>query len=66
MLQDHREKLHFLSRTAFSKPVLLIHRLISPEELKRSQSFLFSNIEHYSGMIIPNQLFACVIMNCRF
>ena len=32
----------------------------------RSQSFLFPNIEHCPGMIAPNQLFVCAIMNCRF
>ena len=40
--------------------------LIPLGELRRSQSFLFSNIEHYPGMIAPNRWFVCVIMNCRF
>ena len=35
------------------------------EELGRSQSFLFSNIDHCPGIIAPNQYFVCVIMNCR-
>ena len=33
MLQDHRDVLHFLSRTALCKPALLVHCLIHLEEL---------------------------------
>ena len=55
MLRDHRDILYFLSRTAVCKPILLTNYLISLEELGRSQSFLFLNIELYPGMITPNQ-----------
>ena len=55
MLQDYRDILHFLSRTALCKPVVLTHCLIPLEKLGRSQSFLFLNIEHCPGMIAPNQ-----------
>ena len=46
MLQDHWKKLHFLSRTALCKPVLLIHCLI-PHCLRN-----WGDLNHFSSQIL--------------